>query len=173
MARSETPPDINARRRPAGVLLFHSQQGVIESDQAWASAGGLSPDQSLGDGWLTALAPCSRVAATAQLREAATGRASVGVEWQLAGRTAVRRVDAVAQPVPLTARPHVCVVAIVDVTNTAAHQDELVYAATHDSLSGLLNRAAFDTAVGHALSEPSSAQPPSPFSSSTSTDSRW
>jgi diguanylate cyclase (GGDEF)-like protein len=152
MARSEPPPDINAQRRPAGVLLFHSQQGVIESDQAWASAGGLSHQQTLGDGWLTALAPCSRVPATAQLREAAKGHASVGVEWQLAGRTAVRRVDAVAQPLPLARRTHTCIVAMVDVTNTAAHQDELVYAATHDSLSGLLNRAAFDAAVGHALS---------------------
>ena len=151
MARSESPPDINAQRRPAGVLLFHAQRGVIESDQAWVSAGGLSRRQTLGDGWLTALAPCSRVPATAQLRDAATGHASAGIQWQLAGRTAVRRVDAVAQPVPLSARSQSCIVAMVDVTNSAARQDELIYAATHDSLSGLLNRAAFDAAVGHAL----------------------
>jgi diguanylate cyclase (GGDEF)-like protein len=151
MARSESPPDAVGQRRPAGVLLFDSHEGVIESDQAWTTAGGLSPRQNLGDGWLTALAPSSRVSATSQLCDAATGQASVCIEWQLAGRTAVRRVDAVAQPMSLAGHEHMCIVAMIDVTDTAARQDELVHAATHDSLSGLLNRAAFDAAVEHAL----------------------
>src|SRR4051794_2075630 len=104
MARSESPPNVVAQRRPAGVLLFDSQHGVVESDQAWATAGGLNRQQTLGDGWLTALAPRSRVSARAQLRDAATGETSVAIEWHLAGRTAVRRVDAVAQPLPFAAR---------------------------------------------------------------------
>jgi diguanylate cyclase (GGDEF)-like protein len=140
-------------RVAAGVLLFDSEQGVIDANQAWTETTDLNREQTLGTGWLLALAPHSRASATAQLHRAARGGDSSGTEWELAAPSrVVRRVEVVAQRLPPGAESaQRCVVAMVDVTHVTAREAELVYAATHDALSGLLNRAAFDTVVAHAL----------------------
>jgi diguanylate cyclase (GGDEF)-like protein len=153
MSRDEKQKaDTGRARVPAGVLIFDAKRGVTEADHAWTDATGLSREQTLGGGWLDALAPRSRAAALAQLERVAGGSASSSTEWEVAAGSQARRIDAVAQRIPSTnGTAATCVVAIVDVTPLRAHEDQLVHDATHDGLSGLLNRRAFDRIVERAL----------------------
>jgi diguanylate cyclase (GGDEF)-like protein len=150
-AENRTDGHVSARL-PAGVLIFDSKCGVTDSDPAWTDATGLSREQTIGDGWLDALAPASRGPALAQLERAAGGSVSPASEWEVAPGGRARRIDAVAQRMPSAPESeHGCVVAIVDVTPVCAREDQLIHDATHDGLSGLLNRRAFDGIVEHAL----------------------
>jgi diguanylate cyclase (GGDEF)-like protein/PAS domain S-box-containing protein len=143
---------VASSRRAAGVLVFELDHGVTAADQAWADATGLSAQQSLGNGWLDALAPHSRAPALAQLEMAATGGAPAATEWEVEAGGFARLIDAVAQPVgDPSGRPRRCIVAIVDVTGQRRSEDELIHDATHDGLSGLLNRGAMERTVEHAL----------------------
>src|SRR3954468_14109353 len=103
-----------ARRRPAGVLVFDAACGVTDLDQVWTDATGLDRAQTIGEGWLDALAPASRAEALSQLERAARGSAS-SRGWEVVREGSVRLIDVVAQPVPSTTQASErCIVAIVD-----------------------------------------------------------
>ncbi|MCG5235165.1 putative bifunctional diguanylate cyclase/phosphodiesterase [Xanthobacter oligotrophicus] len=61
-----------------------------------------------------------------------------------------RRVVLAAAAIPMEPAPHL-VAALVDVTERRVAEDQALYAATHDALTGLPNRAAFQDRLGAAL----------------------
>ncbi|MFG1379273.1 putative bifunctional diguanylate cyclase/phosphodiesterase [Xanthobacter autotrophicus] len=61
-----------------------------------------------------------------------------------------RRVVLAAAAIPMEPTPHL-VTALVDVTERRVAEDRALYAATHDALTGLPNRAAFQARLGAAL----------------------
>ncbi|MFG1319822.1 putative bifunctional diguanylate cyclase/phosphodiesterase [Xanthobacter autotrophicus] len=61
-----------------------------------------------------------------------------------------RRVVLAASVIPMDPGPHL-VAALVDVTERRAAEEQARYAATHDALTGLPNRAAFQARLGAAL----------------------
>jgi diguanylate cyclase (GGDEF)-like protein len=156
MAQDEFPRHARVVSRPqaAGVLLFDLDDGVIVADQTWTDATGLSRQRTIGSGWLAALAPPSRAAALAQLELAAVGGAPTTTQWEVEAGGFAHFVYAVVQPiVDVADQPsHRCIVAIVDVTRQCMREDQLIHDATHDGLSGLLNRGAMEATLEHALS---------------------
>ncbi|MDI4665757.1 EAL domain-containing protein [Xanthobacter autotrophicus] len=62
----------------------------------------------------------------------------------------IRRVVLAAAAIPMETSPHL-VAALVDVTERRSAEEHALYAATHDALTGLPNRAAFQARLGTAL----------------------
>jgi diguanylate cyclase (GGDEF)-like protein len=132
--------------------MFDADRGVVDADQGWQDATGQSLESTLGEGWLNALAPGSRAPALAQLERSAAGGRTGAAEWEVEDGGYARIVDAVAQTIGGGHEaPGRCIVAIVDVTGQCLREHQLVHDATHDDLSGLLNRAAMERTADHAL----------------------
>jgi len=132
---------------PVGLLLANRRGGVSDVNQEWLAISGLSKAGSLGEGWLQALRPAERVEMAAQLQSAHASSESVEAQHQLAGPNRDGRF------VQVRARRTAggLILAVVDITKHKAREGELTYEATHDPLTGLLNRAQFAEHVRHAL----------------------
>ena len=135
---------------PVAVLVLQDDLVVAVNEQ-WTALTGLDLTASLGDGWLSAARRTDRATLRAFPAEALGGDDAVG-EWRLAGpggrgllwvQTRVHHVDGSA--------PSSCIVTVAEMEAHDTKQTTLLHQATHDALTGLLNRAAFIAEVEDAL----------------------
>ncbi|MDQ1422897.1 MAG: hypothetical protein QOD72_395 [Acidimicrobiaceae bacterium] len=135
---------------PVAVLILRGED-VLAVNEQWTALTGLDLASSRGDGWLTPAQRDDRAALRAFPGEAHEGDDAVG-EWQLTGPGGRGRVwvQARAHHVDGTA-PGVRVMTLTEIDAHQTPQTRLLHLATHDALTGLLNRAAFMTEVEDAL----------------------
>lgn len=137
---------------PHGVVVTDAAVQAIAANRTWQEWSGQHDGAWLGRGWLDVLTPQSRDLALGSALAAASGGATYGGDWFVAsGPLAGHRLE--AHVAPELAEGHVerIVVTVVDVTAERALAERLRELATHDSLTGLVDRDRFLEFVGHAL----------------------
>ena len=142
---------------PVAVLILHDDDVVAVNEQ-WTALTGLDLSASRGDGWLSAARRGDRAAMRAFLGTGARRRRRGGrLAPDGSGRSGVLWVQARAHHVENT-EPDACVLTFAEIEAHATTDSKLLHLATHDALTGLLNRAAFIAEVEDALQR---AAPPS------------
>jgi diguanylate cyclase (GGDEF)-like protein len=135
---------------PVAVLVLQGDT-VVAVNERWTALTGLDLTASLGDGWLSAARRADRAALSALPAQALGGDDAVS-ELRLAGpggrgvmwvQARVHHVDG--------STPSSCVITIAETEAHDTNQTKLLHLATHDGLTGLLNRAAFIAEVEDAL----------------------
>lgn len=136
-----------------GVVVADADGSAMFANRAWLAMSGQRDGQWAGQGWLDPLEPEARDVERAALLGAIRAGLSHRAEWQIAAPGGDRRILLV-HAVP-EARGDGGVVGFVatvsDVTEDRADSQRLLHRATHDALTGLMNRGAFVEFVGHAI----------------------
>lgn len=136
---------------PVGVLLTDRHGDVLDTNIAWSELTGLTPDESLGRGWLASVAQRDRPALEKLACDAAQSmRRGVG-EWAIVTDVGDRMAKWRAAPHDHVIDDCRAVVMVDDVDDERRREAELRFAATHDALTRVANRASFVSAVEHAL----------------------
>ena len=124
---------------PLASLVLDDAGRATAVNDAWPSLSGLPADGSQGDGWLRVVAPEDRWKLLARLRrDAATGGAGT-FDCRLVGPAGERWSRLWWSP----AGPGRLVVCVLDIQGDKAREADLWRLATHDPLTGLVNRAEF------------------------------
>ena len=116
---------------------------------------GQTQAQALGDGWLRVIVASDRHNAEVQVESALAGSASRVTDWRLQpSRKHPQRWirGRCALPRTMTARAIGGYVFVEDSDEEHKREQRLEYDATHDGLTGVLNRAQFVEQTRHALS---------------------
>lgn len=131
---------------PLGVLVVDAAARATAANGVWARLTGLGPARSLGEGWLAAVDPLDRDLLGDRLRSAAASRRGGVMECRLhhAGRRWTRWWWHPGADGGL-------VVCIADIEDDKAREANLWQRATHDALTGLLNRAQLLDLLDRAL----------------------
>jgi len=143
-----------ADETPFGVIVFDRDGSADWANAAWTNLTGQSPRRAQGNGWLDALAYTDRADAASQLKAVMRGESVEPVEWRIRaprrrpGRWARARFTCIHSE----EREVTGFLAFVDDTDDAhVREAQLRYQATHDPLTGTLNRAQFIEHMRHAL----------------------
>ena len=132
---------------PIPLLILQPEGLAVTANTAWAELVGRTPVETLGAGWLEALHNADRPRAWNAISGAAASADQMVDEWRLAGAP-TRTVSANIRP---AADSGVVVAALVETTHWYKRVDDLYQRASHDVLTGLLNRAVLTDRVGLAL----------------------
>jgi diguanylate cyclase (GGDEF)-like protein len=146
--RSQQPLfDASVTDLPLAVLVVDRSGSLAAKNEPWCRLTGLTGDASAGTGWLDAVDESDRQLLLDRLRRCdASGRVVVA-DVRIDGPRGVRwtrwwcRGD-------LSGGRHICVA---DVHDDRAREADLRERATHDPLTGLVNRVQFAELVGHAV----------------------
>ena len=135
---------------PFAMVIADGSAQVRAVNRRWMELTGLTRPNSLGHGWLSVLEPDAR----ARLREdvvhvAAEGRTSTA-DYLVAGPHGSRWARWWVSRHELNGNPLVAIAAA-DVNEDYARQANLYHLATHDSLTGLINRSHFIEQIEQAL----------------------
>jgi len=135
---------------PVAVLILHDEEVVAVNEQ-WTALTGLDLSASSGEGWLSAARRGDRAAMRAFPEQAVGGDDAVG-DWRLMGPggRGLLWVQARAHHVEHS-QPGACVLTFAEIDAHVTTDSKLLHLATHDALTGLLNRAAFIAEVDDAL----------------------
>jgi len=133
---------------PVAALVVSPTRSAVACNPAWTELTGLAAAASVGHGWLEAIHPDSFEDAMTAVAEAASRSEVVSSEWRLAdssderGRTVHARVS--------RARDGNVLVALWEVS-VLEHEAAARARATHDPVTGLLNRSALADCTRQAL----------------------
>lgn len=134
---------------PFAVLLADPAGRVEAVNESWTSLSGLSAQDSLGRGWLRALDPESAGRICTDLAALDPPACSFATDYLLLSRTPRRWtrwwISRSQQD------PERVVVAVADVHDDRTREADLYHLATHDALTGLLNRSHFLECTEQAL----------------------
>jgi diguanylate cyclase (GGDEF)-like protein len=135
---------------PVAVLILHDAE-VVAVNERWTALTGLDLAASRGEGWLTAAHRRDRSAMRAFAVQAPGGDDTVA-DWRLTGPGGRGRlwVQARAHHVAST-EPTALVLTFAETEAHPTTESKLLHLATHDALTGLLNRTAFIAEVEDAL----------------------
>jgi diguanylate cyclase (GGDEF)-like protein/PAS domain S-box-containing protein len=146
---------LDADALPFGVIVFDAGGSVRQVNAAWTRMTGQTQAQALGDGWLRVIVASDRHNAEVQVRASLAGSTIRVTDWRLQPsrkhpqrwvRARVRRAEDEGGS---TVGAHVFVE---DSHEEHNREQRLEYEATHDGLTGVLNRAQFVEQARHALS---------------------
>src|SRR5437588_7885175 len=153
--RDEEQFMLDADSLPFAVIVFDRAGNALRTNHAWTDLTGQSPQRALTDGWLRAIVASDRLNAAAHIRTVLAGGGPVMTEWRLQPsrhhpqRWARARLE-LAQGVG--GRSMGCLAFIEDSDEEHNRELQLEYQATHDALTGVLNRAEFVDHTRRALS---------------------
>jgi diguanylate cyclase (GGDEF)-like protein/PAS domain S-box-containing protein len=132
------------------MLITDGAGGALAVNTKWMELSGLGRSESLGQGWLDALNSEVRYRLREDvLRVAGTGDGTT-VDYQLDSATGRRWARWWVSRHELDGIPLVAVAAA-DIEDDYARQQNLYHLATHDSLTGLVNRSHFVEAIEQAM----------------------
>jgi diguanylate cyclase (GGDEF)-like protein/PAS domain S-box-containing protein len=140
---------------PFGLIVFDATGSAVRVNSAWMRMSGQSQRTALGDGWLRVVVASDRHNAQMQVKAALAGSASRVTDWRLQPsldrpqRWIRARVERIEGHDASTLGGYVFVEDSDDEHN---REQQLEYQATHDGLTGVLNRAQFIEQTRHALS---------------------
>jgi diguanylate cyclase (GGDEF)-like protein/PAS domain S-box-containing protein len=133
------------------VVIADPDGAATSVNRAWGELTGQTGRELRGRGWLDVCDAADRTprrsALLADVRSGARHRA----DWVVSGRDRGRTLHVDAAPEFDGGRLVRIVISVTDVTDDRARIARLVDRATHDSLTGLFNRAQFLEFLGHAL----------------------
>ncbi|HET9444272.1 MAG TPA: GGDEF domain-containing protein [Acidimicrobiales bacterium] len=131
---------------PLAALAFDTDGSAVAVNEAWTEMSGLSAKRSSGDRWLRAVAPPEREVLRARLRRAVQRDEAGSVDCRLSGRHGGRWSRWWWRP-----NPGGLVVCVADIERDKAWETHLWQRATHDPLTGLVNRSEFLDLVQRAV----------------------
>ena len=135
---------------PFAMLVADEQASVHTVNQRWVDMSGLRIDDSLGVGWLEAIDAGHQH----RLRDDVLGVATTGQaakrEYPISGPQGSRWARWWISRHDIEGNPSVVITAA-DVHDEQTHQADLYHLATHDPLTGLLNRRFFIDSVEQAI----------------------
>ena len=135
---------------PVATLVVDKRGRVAAVNQAWHQLTGRTGPESAGERWLAVLDPADRRRFLELLDDLAATGSVVSAEYQLfLGPD--RRWTRWTARYPHPDRQPLVLVAVVDIDDDRARHHHLRYQATHDTLTGLANRAHFLELIGQAL----------------------
>jgi diguanylate cyclase (GGDEF)-like protein/PAS domain S-box-containing protein len=156
---TSTPTDqqflLDADALPFGVVVFDRAANALRVNRTWTKLTGQTQQRAAVDGWLKALAPGDRANAQAHVRSALAGRDATVTDWRLQPsrqqpqRWTRARVELARDDDGTTIG---CYAFVEDSDEEHNRELQLEYQATHDALTGVLNRAQFIEQTRHALS---------------------
>jgi diguanylate cyclase (GGDEF)-like protein/PAS domain S-box-containing protein len=142
---------------PIGLFGTDPRGGCTWTNPRWREIFGLGETESLGMGWMEVLHPEDRQ----MVIDEGNAMAAQGKDFQLAfrllrpdGCVVHVRSHAKVQWEAAAAAPSGYLGFVQDVTTEVALQAELQYQASHDGLTQLLNRRAFDACLSECLRQP-------------------
>ena len=137
---------------PYGVVLAEPDGAAIWVNCTWTQLTDQTEDDWQGHGWLDVCDIPDREARRNEIVAAARSGATYKVDWVVSADGHARRTISV-HAVPELDRDQLVqiVVTAADVTDDRARSAHLLDQATHDSMTGLYNRAQFLEFLGHAL----------------------
>jgi len=135
---------------PVAVVVFDGSHAIAVNEK-WTALTGLDLAASKGEGWLTATHRNDRAALHTLPSQAVRGEDAVA-EVRLAGPGGRGEIYVQAR-VHLADRtgPGACLMTLSEIDAHRNPLSKLVHLATHDALTGLLNRAAFMAEVDNAM----------------------
>jgi diguanylate cyclase (GGDEF)-like protein/PAS domain S-box-containing protein len=147
---------------PIGLYATDGEGACTFTNPRWQEIFGLSQEESLGSGWADTIHPEDRAAVFAEWVQAAAAARPFQMGFRVLRRDGqVIHVHSQAKALrdPTGAITGFLGFAL-DVTTEVALQAELVHQSSHDALTQLLNRRAFDARLCQCLQQP--AQPGMP-----------
>ncbi|HEY2814361.1 MAG TPA: GGDEF domain-containing protein [Acidimicrobiales bacterium] len=139
---------------PFGVIVFDRAGDAMRVNRAWAELTGQTQQRASVNGWLRAVVAADRANAIAQVRSALDGYALgvVDLRLQISPRDPQRWIRARVEPTYDALGTTVGCLAFVEDSDEAHNRElQLEYQATHDALTGVLNRAYIVEQTRHAL----------------------
>jgi diguanylate cyclase (GGDEF)-like protein/PAS domain S-box-containing protein len=140
---------------PFGVIVFDVTGSARRVNSAWTRMTGQTQAKAVGDGWLRVIVASDRHNAEVQVRASLAGSTTRVTDWRLQpSRKQPQRwiralVERAVDEEGSTVGAHVFVE---DSDEEHNRGERLEYQATHDGLTGVLNRAQFVEQTRHALS---------------------
>jgi diguanylate cyclase (GGDEF)-like protein len=135
---------------PFAMLIADGSAHALAVNQKWLELSGLNKSASLGFGWLSVLDPDSRARLREDALRVAAGGGLATADYQLGGETLGRWTRWWVSRHELDGMP-LLAIAIADVHEDHTKQANLYHLATHDSLTGLINRSHFVESADQAL----------------------
>lgn len=146
---------------PIGLFATDRAGACTYTNPRWQEIFGLRKEESHGAGWLDTIHPEDRAAAFAEWTLAARDERPFQMGFRLLRRDgSTIHVQSQAKPLRNPAGVFTGFLGFVqDVTSEVALQAKLRYQASHDALTQLLNRRAFDTCLNACLTPPQPDEP--------------
>ena len=135
---------------PFAMVVTDPSGQAVAVNRRWLELSGMGRASSLGAGWLSTLDPEARAQLLEDIQRSAREGGTVTSDYQMGGPALGRwtrwwiNSHQVEDKVLLA-------IAVVDVHEDYTKQANLYHLATHDSLTGLVNRSHFVEAAGQAL----------------------
>jgi diguanylate cyclase (GGDEF)-like protein/PAS domain S-box-containing protein len=144
---------LDADSLPFGMVVFDRTGNAVGINQAWATMTGQTALRAAADGWLDAVVESDRRVAEAHVRAALAGSDTGVVDWRLQPSRERQRWMRARIEVDRDADGAIggCVVFLADSDDEHDREQHLEYQATHDGLTGVLNRAHFVEQARRAL----------------------
>lgn len=130
---------------PVGIVQLGSDWTCTYANQMWCQLSGLTMDETIGEGWVDAIHAEDVVDALVELRESLSNNEIFSRDIRLqrpAGQVSWVTLSATLTT-STTGQLSGCLLVLLDITDAHLASEELRYAATHDVLTGLANRARF------------------------------
>lgn len=135
---------------PFAMLIADGSAGALAVNSKWMDISGLGRPESLGSGWLDALDTEARYRLREDVLQVADTGDGTTVDYQLGSGPGRRWARWWVSRHELDGIPLVAI-AVADIEDDYARQESLYHLATHDSLTGLVNRSHFLEAIEQAL----------------------
>lgn len=135
---------------PFAMLIADGSAQVLAVNGKWMELTGLGRANSLGPGWLSVLDPEARARLREDVLRVAREGGTVTVDYEIGGGPLKRWTRWWISRHELDGIPLVAIAAA-DVDDDYARQANLYHLATHDSLTGLINRSHFIECIDQAL----------------------
>jgi diguanylate cyclase (GGDEF)-like protein/PAS domain S-box-containing protein len=153
-----SPPDqrllVDVDALPFGVIVFDAAGNVDRVNSTWTRMTGQTQARALGDGWLHVIVASDRHNAELHVRSALAGNTTRVTDWRIQpeGKHPQRWIRARTMLTEDEGSTTGGYVFIEDSDEEHTREQRLEYDATHDGLTGVLNRAQFVEQTRHALS---------------------
>ena len=135
---------------PFAMLIADGTGQVLAVNGKWIDLSGLGRTNSLGAGWLSVLDPDTRHRLREDVARVAAGGDGATVDYQFGSELQRRWARWWISRHELDGLPLVAI-GVADVDDDYARQANLYHLATHDSLTGLINRSHFIECLDQAL----------------------
>lgn len=147
---SQHSEGISIEAIPLPTVVVDPLGQAIATNRSWRELSGVAPDRSQGSAWLTMIEPSGRGPTMNAVRSVGMFGGTQTLEQRLAGNPRPRWTRWVLRHHDCDAG-RVVVMVVTDIDADRARELDLRYRATHDSLTGVLNRAETVDMIRRAL----------------------
>lgn len=132
---------------PVGAARIRHDAEIVAVNEAWESVTGIDQEHALGSAWLDHLDVLQRSVVESELDRAARAGERGSADWRIGGRW----TRWWWHPSRGAGDDGELIVCVADIDDDKSREGELWYRATHDPLTGVLNRSEFIGLLERAL----------------------